>query len=81
MVTPEQAQAALKTVKRKMRRFIETGDLKRLTKLKVQLTCMETDLELQKEALRPKFRKSYQIDFWSDGLLRRHKPNPFRLIL
>lgn len=74
-MTPEQIQAALKAIKRKMRRFIETGDLKRLAKLKVQLMCMQTDLELQKEALRPKFRRSYQMDFWSDGLLRGRKTN------
>jgi hypothetical protein len=47
MMTPVQIQAALKTIKLKMVRFIETGDLKRMTKLKVQLTC----LQLQKEAL------------------------------
>jgi hypothetical protein len=44
MMTPEQVQAALKAIERKMRRFIETGDLKRLIKLKVELACLETDL-------------------------------------
>jgi hypothetical protein len=62
----------IKDVKRRMGRFVETGDIKRLMKLGVRLAQIQDMLELlqKKEAARlaPKFRKSYSFEAWCDAL-------------
>lgn len=64
----------IKDVKKRMGRFVETGDIKRLMKLGVRLAQIQEMLDLlQKEdaeRLAPKFRKSYSFEAWCDVLAR-----------
>lgn len=59
-----------------MLRFEETGDVKRLVRLRDRLNLLQTDLAIVSEMKRnmeaartaPKFRKSYSFEFWCDSL-------------
>ena len=62
----------IRDIRHKMRRFIESGDLKRLAGLKERLTMLQADLKLLREtgAVRnpPRFRKSYAFETWCEAL-------------
>lgn len=64
--------AEIRDIRKRMRRFMETGDLKRLIKLKVRLAQLQADLEILKKKqaarLAPKFRRSYCFETWCDAL-------------
>ena len=64
--------AEIRDIQKRMRRFIETGDLKRLIRLRVRLDQLQANLEIlkKKEAARlaPKFRRSYRFEAWCDAL-------------
>ena len=74
----EDIDREIKDIQKRMRRFLETGDLKRLIKLKVRLVQLQANLEIlkKKEAARlaPKFRRSYRYEAWCDALARGAKP-------
>lgn len=68
-----------------MRRFLETGDIRRLIKLKIRLDQLKSDLDLlkKKEDLAnaaedlarlanvtpPRLRRSYRFEAWCETLL------------
>ena len=68
--------AEIRDIRKRMRRFIETGDLKRLIKLKVRLAQLQANLEIlkKKEAARlaevesPRLRMSYSYEFFLERL-------------
>lgn len=68
--------AEIRDIRKRMRRFIETGDLKRLIKLKVRLAQLQANLEIlkKKQAARlaefesPRLRKSYSYEFFLERL-------------
>jgi hypothetical protein len=68
----------IRDIRKRMRRFMETGDLKRMIRLKVRLAQLQTNLEIlkKKEAARlaeiksPRLRRSYSYEFF---LERFHK--------
>ncbi len=66
----------IKDVRKRMGRFVETGDIKRLLKLRARLAQIQDMLELlQKEdaeRLAPKFRRSYAYDFWVERLMGKY---------
>jgi hypothetical protein len=70
--------AEIQDIRKRMRRFIETGDLKRLLRLRVRLDQLQANLEILKEKqavrLAPKFRRSYRFEAWCDALARGAKP-------
>ncbi|HRS21419.1 MAG TPA: hypothetical protein P5510_06615, partial [Clostridia bacterium] len=53
----------IRLIQKKIRMFQETGDLKRLARLKVKLTRLQADLKKVQDA-RPRFRKSYAYEAW-----------------
>jgi hypothetical protein len=72
----------IRDIRKRMRRFIETGDLKRLIRLRVRLDQLQANLEIlkKKEAARlaPKFRRSYGFEAWCDALaIGRKTSKPF----
>lgn len=70
--TLEDIDQEIHEVRRKIRLFIETGDLKRLAKLRGQLTKLQADLgmlrEIEAVRMRPSFRKSYSFEVWCEAL-------------
>jgi hypothetical protein len=66
----------IRDIRKRMRRFMETGDLKRLIKLKVRLAQLQANLEIlkKKEAARlaevksPRLRRSYSYEFFLERL-------------
>ena len=70
--------AEIQDIRKRMRRFMETGDLKRLIKLRVRLDQLQANIEILKEKqvarLAPKFRRSYRFETWCDALARGAKP-------
>lgn len=69
MLKLEDIDREIRDVHKKMIRFIETGDLKRLAKLKGRLSKLQVDLDILKAARRPpSFRKSYRFEAWCEAL-------------
>jgi len=70
--TLEDLDREIQQVRHRMRRFIETGDLKRLAKLRNKLTRLQAALnairEIEATRKRPKFRKSYTFEAWCEEL-------------
>ena len=68
----------IRDIRKRMRRFMETGDLKRMIRLRIRLAQLQANLEIlkKKEAARvaPKFRRSYRFDAWCDALATGQKP-------
>ena len=68
----------IRDIRKRMHRFIETGDLKRLLRLRVRLDQLQANLEIlkEKQAARlaeiksPRLRRSYSYEFF---LERFHK--------
>lgn len=59
----------IRDVEKRMRRFIETGDLRRLARLKGRLSKLQADLDILKTARTPpSFRKSYGFEAWCEVL-------------
>lgn len=59
----------IRDVKNRMLRFIETGDLRRLARLKSRLSKLQADLDILKTARTPSsFRKSYSFEAWCEAL-------------
>ena len=60
------------SVKRRMGRFLKTGDIKRLVKLRARLDQIQDMIDqMQKEdaeRVAPKFRKSYGYGLWCDSI-------------
>ena len=68
----------IKDVRKRMGRFVETGDIKRLIKLRARLAQTQDMLALlqkkEAERLAPKFRRSYRFEAWCDALATGRKP-------
>ncbi len=68
--------AEIQDIRKRMRRFIETGDLKRMIRLRVRLAQLQANLEIlkEKQAARlaevksPRFRRSYSYEFFLERL-------------
>ena len=59
----------IRDVQKRMIRFIETGDLRRLAKLKGRLAKLQADLDILRAARTPpSFRKSYSFEAWCEAL-------------
>jgi len=70
--TLEDLDREIQQVRRRMRRFVESGDLKRLAKLRDRLTKLQAALnairEIEASRKRPRFRKSYSFEAWCEAL-------------
>ena len=65
----EDIDKEIRDVQKRMLRFIETGDLKRLARLRSRLSKLQADLDILKTARTPpKFRKSYSFEVWCEAL-------------
>ena len=65
----------IRDVEKRMRRFIETGDFKRLAILKGRLAKLQADLYAMRTARTPpSFRKSYSFEAWREALANGCKP-------
>ena len=62
-MTLDDVDRQIRLIQKKIRMFQETGDLKRLARLKVKLTRLQADLKKVQDA-RPRFRKSYAYEAW-----------------
>lgn len=59
----------IRDVQKRMIRFIETGDLRRLARLRSRLAKLQADLHILKAARTPpSFRKSYAFEMWCEVL-------------
>jgi len=59
----------IRDVQKRMLRFIETGDLRRLVRLRSRLAKLQADLDILKAArTQPSFRKSYSFEVWCEVL-------------
>jgi len=71
-MTLEDIDREIQQVRRRMRRFVESGDLKRLARLKDRLTKLQAALnairEIEAARARPGFRKSYTFEAWCESL-------------
>jgi hypothetical protein len=76
-MTLEDLDREIQQVRRKIRLFVETGDLKRLSKLKGRLAKLQADLgmlrEIEAARIRPRFRKSYSFEAWCEAMARGRK--------
>jgi hypothetical protein len=74
-------ESEIKDVRRRMGRFLETGDIKRMLRLRARLSKIEELIALlQKEDAErsaPKFRKSYSFEDWCDSLAADRTSKPF----
>lgn len=62
-------QEEIRDVQKRMLRFMETGDLKRLVRLRGRLPKLQDDLDILKTARTPpSFRKSYSFEAWCEAL-------------
>jgi len=84
MLKLEDIDREIKDIQKKMRRFLETGDIKRLIRLKIRLAQLQVDLDLLRkkedlanaaedlarlEKVTPaRFRRSYNFDWWCETL-------------
>lgn len=59
----------IRDVQKRMLRFIETGDLRRLARLRSRLSKLQADLDVLKAARTPpRFRRSYAFEAWCEAL-------------
>jgi hypothetical protein len=64
----------IRDVQKRMLRFIETGDLRRLARLRSRLSKLQADLGILKTARTPpRFRKSYSFEAWCEELVTGRK--------
>jgi hypothetical protein len=84
----EDIDCEIKDIQKRMRRFLETGDIRRLMRLKMRLAQLKFDLDLlrKKEDLAnaaedlvrlvkvtpARFRRSYAYEFWVERLVKKH---------
>ena len=69
MLKLEDIDREIRDVQKRMIRFIETGDLRRLAKLKGRLAKLQADLDILRAARTPpSFRKSYRFEAWCEVL-------------
>ena len=67
----------IRDVQKRMLRFIETGDLRRLARLRSRLSKLQADLDILKTARTPpRFRKSYSFETWCESLATGRKAVP-----
>jgi hypothetical protein len=64
-MTLDDVDRQIRLIQKKIRMFQETGDLRRLSRLKVKLAVLQADL---KKVGRPVFRKSYAFEAWCEEL-------------
>jgi hypothetical protein len=73
--TLEDIDREIQQVRHKIRLFVETGDFKRLAKLRNKLTRLQAALnairEIEAVRTRPRFRKSYSFEVWCEALLEK----------
>ena len=63
MLKLEDIDRVIRDVQKRMIRFIETGDLRRLARLKERLAKLQADLDILKASKTPPwFRRSYVIE-------------------
>ena len=69
MLKLEAIDREIRDVQKRMIRFIETGDLRRLVRLRSRLAKLQADLDILRAARRPpSFRKSYRFEAWCEEL-------------
>lgn len=69
MLKLEDIDREIRDVQKRMIRFMETGDLRRLAKLKGRLAKLQADLDILRAARTPpSFRKSYSFEAWCEAL-------------
>lgn len=69
MLKLEAIDREIRDVQKRMIRFIETGDLRRLARLRSRLAKLQADLDVLKTArTQPSFRKSYSFEAWCEAL-------------
>jgi ABC-type phosphate transport system auxiliary subunit len=69
MLKLEDIDKEIRDVQKRMIRFIETGDLRRLARLRCRLAKLQADLDILKAARTPpSFRKSYRFEAWCEEL-------------
>ena len=74
MLKLEDIDREIQEVHKRMIRFMETGDLRRLAKLKGRLAKLQVDLDIFRAARTPpSFRKSYSFEAWCEALVKGHK--------
>lgn len=80
----EDIDREIKNIEKRMRRFLETGDIRRLIKLKIRLAQLQADLDLLRtkedlanaaedlarlaKVVPARFRRSYNFDWWCEAL-------------
>jgi fatty acid-binding protein DegV len=76
--TLEDLDREIQQVRHRMRRFVETGDLKRLAKLRGRLNKLQAALNTIKTIrTQPIFRVSYAYESWIEKLLEKHSSSKF----
>lgn len=74
MLKLEAIDREIRDVQKRMIRFIETGDLRRLARLRSRLAKLQADLDILKTARTPpRFRKSYAFEMWCEALVTGRK--------
>ena len=69
MLKLEDIDRVIRDVQKRMIRFIETGDLRRLARLRSRLAKLQADLDiLRATRTPPSFRKSYSFEAWCEAL-------------
>ncbi len=74
MRTSDEIWLDIKNIRRLLRRFQETGDMKRLAKLKVRLEQLSSEIKDRGEEISrmkkamPRFRRSYAYDAFLEAL-------------
>jgi len=64
----------IRDVQKRMIRFIETGDLRRLARLRSRLAKLQADLDILRAARTPpSFRKSYSFEAWCEEIIMSKK--------
>jgi len=66
-MTLDDIDRQIRLIQKKIRLFQETGDLRRLARLKTKLAVLQADLK-EMQAARPRFRKSYAFEAWCEEL-------------
>lgn len=74
MLKLEDIDCEIRDVHKRMIRFIETGDLRRLARLKERLAKLQADLDILKTARTPpSFRQSYSFEAWCEEIIMSKK--------
>lgn len=69
--TLESIDEEIRVIRKRLRRLIETGDLKRMAKLKERLDQLQAKLDTlkrERNRFRRSFRRSYSYEFYLDRL-------------